>query len=226
MPESPSAHLDGRVRARTRRRSVLLLSLLGAALTLVALTVFSWSHLERSYYVWTLRRHPELVEPWLRGAKEDRLKAEALRRFFREPEGSRALFELYLAEYDKRQFDPSTLVDTLTRREGTSDHGYTYLSDRKITFGFMLGDRAKQMYSTVNVPTDLEMRRAVLAEMDACVGKIFRTEKLPRHEFYLTPIVDGQSAPPPWRSRPLRGLKKSGARHVLYFRLVDPAGPQ
>jgi len=219
-----STELDSQPRSRTRRRRIVVLSLLGALFTLVSLAVFSASDIERAYYLWQLHRRPELVKPWLRAAGESHIRTEALRKFFLEPRGANVLFALYLAEYDNRQFDPSTIVESLTRRQaqgGSGHHGHMYLGEKNFSTVFMQGDRAKQMYSTMNLPTEVERRRAVLAEMDACVGRSFTVEHLPRYEFRIEAIIDGESKPPPWRSKPLRGLKNSRAGHVCYFRLLE-----
>ena len=219
-----SIELDSQLRSRTRRRRIVVLSLLGALFTIVALAVFSAPDIERAYYLWQLRRRPELVESWLRVAGENHIRTEALRKFFLERRGAETLFDLYLAEYDKRQHDPSTIVKDLTRRQaigGPDDHGHLYLGETNFGCVFMQGARARQMYSTMNLPTDVEMRRAVLAEMDACVGRSFTVERLPRYEFRIEAIIDGESKPPPWRSKRLRGLKNSRAGHVCYFRLLE-----
>ena len=186
---------------------------------MVALAVFSAPDIERAYYLWQLRRRPELVEPWLRAAGESPIRTEALRKFFLERRGAELLFDLYLAEYDKRQWDSATIVGDLTRRRAKGspdDHGYMYLGEKNFGCVYMRG-----MYATMNLPTDVEMRRAVLAEMNACVGRSFTVEHLPGYEFHVEAIIDGESKPPPWRSKRLRGLKTSRAGHVCYFRLLD-----
>ena len=219
-----STELDSQPRSRTRRRRIVVLSLLGALFTMVALAVFSVPDLERAYYLWQLRRGPELVEPWLRAAGENHIRTEALRKFFLERRGAELLFELYLAEYDKRQWDPSTIVEDLTRRQAPGspvDNGHMYLGEKNFGRVFMQGNRTKQMYATMNLPTDVERRRAILAEMSACVGRSFTVEHLPRYEFHVEAIIDGESEPPPWRSKRLRGLKNSHAGHVCYFRRTN-----
>ena len=225
MNRPPANGIDHKKRTATRTRRVVVLSLLGAIFTLVLLAVFAWPRLHVTYYLWKLRRAPDLVESWLLEQESNRLEREALGRFFKERQGQEVLFALYLAEYDRRRHDPTTIIDGLSRDLGRqNDNGFMFLAERNFSYSVMQGVLMRHHFSMMNIPANPELRGAILGHMQACVGQSFRSAKIPQCEFHVEAIVDGATKPPPWRTDGvwLRSLKRSKAGYVCYFRRLEP----
>ncbi len=197
----------------------LVLALGGAFAAAVAVTVAVFREdLAREMHLVRLRGTPSLLEQWI--VRSDQKRAAALR-FLREPAGRAALFQLYLDEYDKTQpgFSNSDFLKRV--KDGGVRLGSMSLWPTGYSCQTWTGTGGSS-FSIGNMPTSAERRSRILELLDFCVGHAFRTHELPRLEFELRPVVDGDARPPTWSGAeriPLPTVRE-GVGHVCFFRVL------
>ena len=196
-----------------------------ALVTVAVVAIRMKPTIERYFHLRALRSDPKLLEQWLMDERLPAQQTAALERFCDEPAGKQAVFELYLAEYDRRQFDSMTIAKQLaTLREQGGGGGHMHLGQGNYTFARSKGRRIGAIHSMMNVPQNVDRRAAALRSVHHCVGTAFRSADIPGFEFEIVPVNNREAAPPSWAKTNLRPTKIQVFKdvgHVCHFRSVE-----
>lgn len=213
-------------------RVVTWVALAGLVLSLLGGVVARWPQLVRYYHLTELRDAPERLEEYL--LSEDEARRDAARSFVGEEPGQRALFDLYIEEYDRTRYE-AHVFDLLVRQPRNDDRlagGILALWDSGYIHQWRTVARPVARGGSMGLEAEnLRRRQLVLELLDACVGKTYRVKELPGFELQVQPLVDGQPLPPRWppgvpgarlteQEDTIWSDQRTGMRHVCFFRIV------
>jgi len=191
-------------------------------LAIVAVATARWGDIAGAYHLWNLRRNAGLLEGMLLAGGHRELAA---REFVEEPEGRKALFRLYLEEFDRSApgFSNRDYLNRLKSSEAT--HGSLTLWMTGYSCQTTTGSTGGSSFSLANVPQDPRRREIILGILDACVGEVFRVPEYGHLEFQIRPVKDGNVDPPRWQGSVELEVRPSpvtppGVRHVCFYRIV------
>jgi len=193
-----------------------------AVMLVVIVLIGSRSTIERYLHLRELRSDPTLVESWLLNPRLTPEQTAALETLYSEPAGRQAVFDLYLAEYDRRQYDNMTVAGQLSRlRKQGGGEGYMHLDQSNYTFARRGSQGVGSMLAMMNLPQNATRRAAVLALVQHCVGHTHRSERMPGFEFEVVVVKGGEAAPPSWadaKVKPTRLQVFKNVQHLCHFR--------
>ena len=201
-----------------------------AVASLAITTAILWPGLEVRYHLMRLEKEPTLFEELF--VSESGPQRKAAIDFLRQPRGRQALFELYLAEFDRTEPSWSTRDALLRWSKDSAQKGVLALWEEKCHVQVWTGPTGHSSSEMAIPPLDRRRRMLVIESLGACVGATFRVPGLDRLEFQVQPAAGGRVDQPAWPTPgdPRQGVYPSGApsvpaeaRFACFFRVVPPA---
>lgn len=179
--------------------------------------------LQRAHYLRVLRENPSRLEEMLLSSSLP--EAAAARDFLAEPEGKKALFRLYLDEYDRNQAVLNTKQFLMGLEKSSVDRGILALWEDGYHSHTWTGGSGQSSFTMANRAENPARRSLILELLRALVGETFRLPGIAL-EFQIQPA--GNS--PRWPGDDSNGTSRTlpetppGARYLCFFRIVEPRG--